>query len=79
MDPSAVVRGQHCVRAPLLEAADEALQAADGASNELGAAEWLQAAAVLRVVALDQIVDADRGVTVGHIETTAWRQRYIRD
>lgn len=53
MKPSLVVDGQNSIWASLLEAADEVLQAVDSASDELGAAERLQAAVMLSVVLLD--------------------------
>jgi len=72
VQPPLVVGGQDGVGAPPLEAADEGLQAAGRAGDELVAAERLQAAAVPRVVLLDQVVDAHRRVAVGHVEATAW-------
>lgn len=70
VEPSPVVRGQDGVRPPLLEAADQRLQAAEGASHELGTAERLQAAPMLPVVLLDQVVDAHGRVAVSHVEAT---------
>lgn len=77
MQPSLVVGGQHGVGAPLLEAADEGLQEADAAGDDLSAAERGQAAALLGVVLLDQVVDAHGGVTVGHVEPTACRGHQV--
>lgn len=71
MKPSLVVGRQDGVWASMLEAADEGLQAADSPSDELSTAEWLQAAVMLYVVLLDQIIDAHRWVAVCHIEPTA--------
>lgn len=71
MKPPLVVSGQDGVCASLLEASDQHLQAAEGASDQLGAAERLQAAAVLLVVLLDEVVDAHGGVAVVHVESTA--------
>lgn len=70
MKPPLVVSGQDGVCASVLEASDQRLQAAEGASDQLGAAERLQAAAVLQVVLLDQVVDAHGRVAVSHIEST---------
>lgn len=47
MKPPPVVSRQDGICASSLEAADQRLQAADGASDQLGAAERLQAAVVL--------------------------------
>lgn len=69
--PPPVVSRQDGVCASSLEAADQRLQAADGASDQLGAAERRQAAAALQVVLLDEVVDARGRVAVGHIESTA--------
>lgn len=73
MKPSPVVSRQDSVCASLLEAADQRLQAAGGASDELGAAERLQAASVLQVVPLDEVIDAHGWVAVSHIESTPCR------
>lgn len=70
VEPSLVVSRQDSVCTSLLEAADQRLQAADGASNELGTAERLQAAVILHVVLLDEVVDAHSWVAVSHIEST---------
>lgn len=69
MKPPLVVSRQDGICASLLEASYQRFQAADGASDELSAAERLQAAAVLLVVLLDQVVDAHGWVAVGHIES----------
>ncbi len=71
VQPPFVVRWQHSVGASVLEAADQSLHAADRSSDELRAAERLQAAAVLHVVALNDVIDAHGGVAVRHIESTA--------
>lgn len=73
VEPSLVVGGQDGVRASLLKAADQRLEAADSPSDELSAAERLQAAVILHVVPMDQIVDAHCRVCVGHAEATACR------
>lgn len=70
MKPPLVVSRQDGVRASLLEAVDERLQAAEGASDQLGAAERLQVAAVLPVVLLNEVVDARGRVAVRHVEPT---------
>lgn len=70
MEPSHVVSRQDSVCTSLLEAADQRLQAADGASDELGTAERLQAAVMLQVVLLDEVIDAHSWVAVSHIEST---------
>lgn len=76
--PSLVVGGQDSIWASLLEAADEFLQTVNSASDELGAAEWLQAAVMLSVVLLDQVIDAHRWVAVCHIESTACRAHHVQ-
>lgn len=70
MEPSLVVSRQDRVCTSFLEAADQRLQAAEGASDELGTAERLQAAAMLQVVLLDEVIDARSWVAVSHIEAT---------
>lgn len=79
MNPSLIVGGQDSVRASLLEAADEDLQTADSASNELAAAERLQTALMLYVVLLDQVIYAYCWVAVCHIEPTACRAHYVQE
>lgn len=74
MKPPVVVEGQDGVRTSLLEAADEVFQAGNGSSDELGAAERLQAAAVHSVVVLDQVIDAHCRVAVSYVKTTACRE-----
>lgn len=77
MKPSFVVGGQDGIRAPPLEAGDKGLQAAERPSDELVAAERLQAAVILRVVLLDQVIDAHRGVAVCHVEPTAYTAQRV--
>lgn len=79
MKPPLVVSRQDGICASLLEASDQRLQAADGASDQLGAAERLQAAAVFQVVLLDEVVDAHGRVAVGHVESTpcGWEMAWI--
>lgn len=47
------------------------------ATNELGWTERLQVRAVLPVVLHHQVIDADGGVAVAHIEATAWRETAV--
>lgn len=70
MEPPLVVSRQHRLGPSLLEAADQRVQAADGASDELGTAERRQAALMLPVVLLDEVIDAHSRVAVRHIEST---------
>lgn len=74
MKPPPVVSRQDGIRASLLEASDQHLQEAEGASDQLGAAERLQAAAVLQVVLLNKVVDAHGRVAVRHVESTPCRR-----
>lgn len=69
--PSFIVSRQNSVWASLLETGDESLEAIQSESDELRAAEGLQAAAVLCVVLLDQVINAYCGVAVCHIKATS--------
>lgn len=71
--PSFIVDGKDGLWTSILEAADEGLQTGDCPSNELAAAERLQAAAMLSVVLLDHVIDAHCWVAVCHVEATTCR------
>lgn len=75
--PPVIVDRQDSNWAFLLKAADEVLQAVQTQSDELGAAEWLQAAVILGVVLLDQVIDAQCWVAVCHINTTTYTTHQI--
>lgn len=76
MQPSLIVDGQDGVRTVLLKASDERFQTVYRASDEHGAAERLQTAAVLPVVLLDQVIDAHRRVTVGYVDAAPCRTHF---
>ena len=74
---SPVVGLQEWLGALSLEPIDDALDLADGPGNELLYSQQRQVAVALLVVKADEVVDADGGVAVVHIETAAcekWRK-----
>lgn len=69
--PSLVVQGQNPGGSLLLEGIDQSLQHGDTAADQLGCAQGFQSAPILLVVLHDQVIDANRGVAVTHIEAAA--------
>ena len=76
--PSLIVDGQDSVWASTLKAANEGFKAVKCPSDELGAAECLQAAVVLSIVLQDQVVDAHSWVAVCHIEPTTCGTHHVK-
>ena len=78
MKPPVVVHVQDGIRSSLLEAVDEVFQTGNGSSDELRAAERLQAAVIHPVVVLDQVIDAHCRVAVSYVKPTSCREQQTR-
>lgn len=71
MDPVFIIQGKNSIGSFALKRVDQLLQPGDRPGDETIGSEGLQVCPVLLIVFGDEVVDADGGVTVSHVKSTA--------
>lgn len=74
MHPVFIIEGQNAVGPLVLKPVNQFLQHGHGPGYETVGSQGLQACLVLLVVFFDEVIDTYGRITVGHIESTAWRK-----
>lgn len=72
VDPVFIIQGKNSIGPFVLKRVDQSLQPGDRPGDETISSEGLQGCPVLLIVCGDEVVDADGGVAVSHVKSTAW-------